>query len=283
MEDRRRMVSKLDPDDFIVVDAGGRYVGVASRSDILAPAAGRGWFWWTTMSCPKRFRARNRPKSVEVLDHHRLGNPSTLVPIPFAVDIVGSTSTLVAERWRGRGLELPASLAGLLLGAILSDTLAFRSPDHDSPGSRDSSRARRPGGGLPSSTRSGWIWFAPGQGWVSVLARRSWKRTTRNTIPAGRQAGGGASLRWRALHEIGPRAADLQRATEELRTSRGANLALLLLTDPVRAQSRLIACGLDKLVSMVPYPQAADGLFDATDVVSRKTQLVPALLAALAP
>src|SRR5205814_667440 len=65
---------------------------------------------------------------VGVLDHHRLGNPGTAAPIPFVVDPVGSTSTLVGERCFQHGLEPPAELAGMLLSGLLSDTLVFRSP-----------------------------------------------------------------------------------------------------------------------------------------------------------
>ena len=65
---------------------------------------------------------------VAVLDHHRLGNAATNSPISFLVEPVGSTSTLVAEQCRARNLTPPRELAGMLLGGLLSDTLAFRSP-----------------------------------------------------------------------------------------------------------------------------------------------------------
>ena len=44
---------------------------------------------------------------IEILDHHRLGNPSTHIPIRFSVDVVGSTSTLVSERVEESGLAYP--------------------------------------------------------------------------------------------------------------------------------------------------------------------------------
>src|SRR5205823_2836768 len=69
-----------------------------------------------------------------VLDHHRLGDLQTAAPIPFVVEPVGSTCTLVAERCREQAPGYPRSgcmprgLAGMLLSGILSDTLLFRSP-----------------------------------------------------------------------------------------------------------------------------------------------------------
>jgi manganese-dependent inorganic pyrophosphatase len=65
---------------------------------------------------------------LEILDHHRLGNSSTHIPIRFTVDIVGSTSTLVSERIEEAGLSAPPALAGLLLAGCLSDTLILTSP-----------------------------------------------------------------------------------------------------------------------------------------------------------
>ena len=56
----------------------------------------------------------------EILDHHRLGNASTRMPIRFTVDVVGSTSTLVAERIYAAGLSAPPVLAGLLLAGLIS-------------------------------------------------------------------------------------------------------------------------------------------------------------------
>jgi manganese-dependent inorganic pyrophosphatase len=65
---------------------------------------------------------------LEILDHHRLGNPSTHVPIRFTVDIVGSTSTLISEQIEEAGRSAPPPIAGVLLAGLLSDTLILTSP-----------------------------------------------------------------------------------------------------------------------------------------------------------
>ncbi len=65
---------------------------------------------------------------IEILDHHRLGNPTTREPIRFSVDVVGSTSTLVTERIREAGLRPPPEIAGLLIAGVVSDTLNLSSP-----------------------------------------------------------------------------------------------------------------------------------------------------------
>jgi len=65
---------------------------------------------------------------LEIVDHHRIGDIQTAQPINFRNQLVGSTSTIVAIMFKENGLSMDPSLAGLLLGAIISDTLNFNSP-----------------------------------------------------------------------------------------------------------------------------------------------------------
>jgi manganese-dependent inorganic pyrophosphatase len=63
---------------------------------------------------------------LEIIDHHRLGAITTLKPIKFLNDPVGSTSTIVTRMFRDRGIEPTEQTAGLLLSGVLSDTLALK-------------------------------------------------------------------------------------------------------------------------------------------------------------
>lgn len=65
---------------------------------------------------------------VEVIDHHRLGDLETLEPILVRNEPVGSTATIIAELYFEYQVELTVKIAGVLLAAILSDTVIFRSP-----------------------------------------------------------------------------------------------------------------------------------------------------------
>jgi manganese-dependent inorganic pyrophosphatase len=65
---------------------------------------------------------------LEVIDHHRINDFSTSQPVAFRNEIVGSTATIIATIFRENQIPIPANLAGLLLGAILSDTMNFHSP-----------------------------------------------------------------------------------------------------------------------------------------------------------
>ena len=70
----------------------------------------------------------DKAEIVEIIDHHKLGSLETMVPISFRNQPVGCTSTILYEMYGEQKLEISPSIAGLLCAAIISDTLMFRSP-----------------------------------------------------------------------------------------------------------------------------------------------------------
>ena len=120
-------ILREEHNEFIIVDEQGVYLGVARQRDVLNPPRIR--IILVDHNEPgQSLGAVEEAELVEILDHHRLGNMSTHIPIRFSVDIVGSTSTLVAERIEDAGLSAPPHIAGVLLAGLLSDTLIFTSP-----------------------------------------------------------------------------------------------------------------------------------------------------------
>ena len=73
-------------------------------------------------------RGIEKAEVLEVIDHHRINDFSTSNPVAFRNEIIGSSATIVATVFRENQIPFPKNLAGLLLGAILSDTLKFQSP-----------------------------------------------------------------------------------------------------------------------------------------------------------
>jgi manganese-dependent inorganic pyrophosphatase len=63
---------------------------------------------------------------IEIIDHHRLGAISTLKPVRFLNDPVGSTSTIITKKYADSGITPTPAIAGLLLAGILSDTLILK-------------------------------------------------------------------------------------------------------------------------------------------------------------
>lgn len=64
----------------------------------------------------------------EVIDHHRIANFQTADPLYFRAEPVGCTATILNKLYKENGVAIPANIAGLMLSAIVSDTLLFKSP-----------------------------------------------------------------------------------------------------------------------------------------------------------
>ncbi|MBW3609902.1 MAG: DHH family phosphoesterase, partial [Actinobacteria bacterium] len=105
----------------------GRPIGLVTRSDLVNPRPRR------VLLVDHGERAQSVPgieeaEIVEILDHHHIGSIETKLPVTAIFDPVGSTSTLVVERFRQAGAEPVAATATMLLGAIVSDTVLLTSP-----------------------------------------------------------------------------------------------------------------------------------------------------------
>jgi manganese-dependent inorganic pyrophosphatase len=111
----------------IVVDAARRPVGLVTRSDLVAPRRRR-VILVDHAEEGQSVAGIDEAEIVEILDHHHIGSIETRVPVKATFDPVGSTATLVIERFRQNGMEPSRPAALMLLGAILSDTVILNSP-----------------------------------------------------------------------------------------------------------------------------------------------------------
>ncbi|MCF6278263.1 MAG: DHH family phosphoesterase, partial [Anaerolineales bacterium] len=135
IRDSLNRLLRYEGDNFFVVDENGTYMGICRQREALNPPRIK-IIMVDHNEARQALAHLEEAELLEILDHHRLGNPSTHVPIRFTVDIVGSTSTLVSEKIEKAGLSAPPKLAGILLAGLLSDTLILTSPtttprDHD--------------------------------------------------------------------------------------------------------------------------------------------------------
>jgi manganese-dependent inorganic pyrophosphatase len=110
-----------------VVDAGGRLVGVASRTDLLNPLK-HGVYLVDHNERSQTVDGLDEAELLGIVDHHRIADIQTAAPILFRNDIVGSTSTIIAGLFDEAGLPIPPPIAGILLGGLITDTVLFRSP-----------------------------------------------------------------------------------------------------------------------------------------------------------
>ena len=113
--------------DFPVLDKNGKYVGTISRRNLLGIQKRR----LILVDHNEPAQAVDNIEGAEVLeiiDHHRLGTLETMMPVYFRNQPVGCTCTIIYQMFGEQGIEIPPKIAGLMCSAILSDTLMFRSP-----------------------------------------------------------------------------------------------------------------------------------------------------------
>ena len=105
----------------------GHLVGLVSRDKLMVPERER----VILVDHNERGQAVEgieEAKIIEIIDHHRLGGIQTSEPIYTHQEPVGCTATIVANMHWHRDVDIPPSIAGLLLSAIISDTVLFKSP-----------------------------------------------------------------------------------------------------------------------------------------------------------
>jgi len=113
--------------DFPILDKHGRYVGTISRRNLLGIKKRR----LILVDHNETSQAVDNIESaeiMEIIDHHRLGSLETVMPVYFRNQPVGCTATIIYQMFCEQGIDIPEKIAGLLCAAIISDTLLFRSP-----------------------------------------------------------------------------------------------------------------------------------------------------------
>jgi len=270
-------------DTFWIVESG-RYAGVCWKSDLLHPPRTR-LILIDHNEMGQTISGLDEAELLEVLDHHRLANPPTHMPIAFHVDPVGSSSTLVTERAMRSGLTVPRPIAGALLSGLLSDTLVLKSP---------TTTARDRVAAVQLAT-----WAFPDQsdpykamldyGWQLLQAGAGLEsRSTESIVSGDYKEYDSAGLRFGVAQvevtdmlEIESRLDELRAALCAMEKNRGLHFCALMVTDIVGGTSRLLTCIESHYLDGLPYARRHDGTFEMPGIVSRKKQLIPAIFSAL--
>ncbi len=127
VEDAQKVVASTGHRFFPVLDEEGHYDGLITSSDMISPRKKH----VILVDHNERSQAvygLEQAEISEIVDHHRIGSVETSGPVLFRNMPVGCTCTIIYDLYQENGIEIPAKIAGLMLSAILSDTLCFRSP-----------------------------------------------------------------------------------------------------------------------------------------------------------
>ena len=113
--------------DFPILDKNGLYKGMISRRNLLG-ARGKQVILVDHNERSQAVEGIGSADIREIIDHHRLGTVETISPVFFRNQPLGCTATIIYQMYQEAGIEIEPAIAGLLCSAIISDTLLFRAP-----------------------------------------------------------------------------------------------------------------------------------------------------------
>jgi manganese-dependent inorganic pyrophosphatase len=262
----------------VAVDSSGHPVGLVTRSDLVGPEPRRVLLVDHAES-GQSVPGIEEAEIVEILDHHHIGSIETRVPVAATFDPVGSTATLVVERFRQAGLEPARPTALMLLGAVLSDTVILNSPtttprDHAIVEHLErilSLDAEEFGREMFSETSD--VSHLPADEIVAHDAKDYEVGTGRTISIAQLETVG---------DEVLERRDELLEALGAFREREGHALSALMLTDILAKGTDLLVSGETATVERAFGHPTEDGVFKLPGVMSRKKQVAPKLMAATA-
>jgi manganese-dependent inorganic pyrophosphatase len=256
-----------------VLDGQGRTVGILSKTCFLKPVE-RKLILVDHNELSQAVEGADQVEILEIIDHHRIGSLTTPQPILFRNEPVGSTSTIVADCFFRYGVELPSSIAGLLLAGIIADTLNLTSPTTTAVDGEILRRLEL-SCGIKARDFTEKL-FATG----SLLTHKPAPKAI--TTDCKEYQENGVRFSVAQIEEIGfdqfwKRKAELQAALEAYCNSRKYQFSVLLVTDVNHQSSLLMMVGDSELIENIKYPRIEPGIFELKDIVSRKKQLLPYL------
>ena len=222
----------------------------------------------------------DKAEIVEIIDHHKLGSLETMSPISFRNQPVGCTATILYEMYGEQKLEISPNIAGLLCAAIISDTLMFRSPTCTlSDKMAAGALALIAGINIEQFARE---MFKAGSNLKDkspeeIFYQDYKKFIAEDDINFG--VGQISSMDSDELTEIKERLVPFM-VSECGR--HGVSRVFFMLTNIIEESTELLYYGegSEEMASIAFHMEPKDGVFDLKGVVSRKKQLIPALMEA---
>jgi manganese-dependent inorganic pyrophosphatase len=262
----------------VTIDGDRRPIGLVTRDDLVRPAPRR------VLLVDHAEAAQSVPgiehaEIVEILDHHHIGSIETKLPVMATFDPVGSTATLVIERFRQNGMEPTRASATMLLGGILSDTVILNSPtctDRDRTAVDYLERVLE-----LDATEFGREMFESTSDVSDLSAQQIVARDLKEY-----DLGGGRAMSIAQIETVGKALSERRdELLDALRRQREKNdyaLSALMVTDIMEKCTNLLTAGDSGLVERAFGETADHGAIDLPGVMSRKKQVAPRLLEAMA-
>ena len=216
---------------------------------------------------------------LEIVDHHRVADIQTVGPLMFRGEPLGSTATIVTKMFDELDVEMPSHIAGLLLGAVVSDTLLFKSPTCTPVDTKIAKKLAKIAG--VDIQEFAMEMFKAGTSLVGKtvdeIFNQDFKKFSFDNLQVGV-----AQVNSMDIEGFLPYKEDMLNYMNKFAEDNNLEFTLLLLTDIINANSEIFVGG--------PRPELVEKAFNVqltecqgtlVGVISRKKQVVPAITAVM--
>ena len=263
---------------YPVLDFMGRVVGSISRFQVLNGMKKK----VVQVDHNERSQAIDGIEEAEILeivDHHRVADIQTIGPVLFRSEPVGCTATIVAKCYKEHGLEIPSDMAGIMLGAIISDTLLFKSPTCTPTDTKIARELAQIAG--VDIQEFGMEMFKAGTSLagktVEEIFNQDYKKFTFGDLSAGV-----AQVNTMDIEGFAPYKAEMLAYMDQVARENHMEFTMLLLTDVINATSEVFVAGpRPDYVANAFKVELVDQQASLPGVISRKKQVVPVITEAL--
>ena len=270
----KEVMSETRYRSYPVIDFMGRVVGSISRYQVLNGMKKK----VIQVDHNERSQAIDgieEAEILEIIEHHRVADIQTIGPVLFRAEPVGCTATIVAKCYKEAGIDIPQDMAGLMLGAIISDTLLFKSPTCTPTDTKMAKELAKIAG--VDIQEFGMSMFKAGTSLVGKtveeIFNQDYKKFTFGDLSAGV-----AQVNTMDIEGFAPYKKDMLDYMDQVAKDNHMEFTMLLLTDVINATSEVLVAGPRKdYVETAFHVELVDQQASLPGVISRKKQVVPVI------
>ena len=274
IEDITEIMKTSSHRNFPVVDKTGRLFGIISRRHVIDYERKK-VILVDHNEATQSVDGLDQAQIIEIIDHHRIANIETQKPLYIRAEPVGCSSTIVYSLYKEHGIVPEKKPAGLMLSAILSDTLMFRSPTCTA---RDISAAKELAQIAEVDMDDyGSKMFLAGTN-LADYSPEEILAIDRKQFSVGTYLLYISQVNTLDIDAVLSKKDELIEAMDQFVAKTTCDLCLLMVTDLFRGGSELLIAGKAKELTIKAFdtPMDCEHIY-LPDVVSRKGQVVPKL------
>ena len=260
--------------NFPVVDKSGALAGIISRRHLMS-TAGKKVILVDHNERSQSVEGLEQAEIIEIIDHHRVADIQTESPLYIRSEPVGCTSTIISKMYRENNVAIPKDIAGIMLSAILSDTLMFSSPTC-TPADKAAAEHLAKIAGV-DIMEYGRKMFEAGTS-VEKFSVDQILAMDRKLFTFGKDTAYISQINTLDFASLASRVDEIFHKMEVFYNKNKCGLVMLMITDIVMGGSEILAVGRGKEMLLQAFGMKLDEYhIFLPGVVSRKSQIVPVL------